>query len=217
VGTPVKSRRRYDSSRRRAAARARRVAVLDAARALFLRDGFAGTTVVAVAEAAGVSPETVYKSFGGKPGLVEALYREALRGEGPVPAYARSDRLRTKPDPREVVRGWSRLAMEVAPRASTVQLLVRDAALVDPQLRELLEEMDEDRHRRMTENAEYLLAAGHLRPDVAVEWAADVMWAVTAPETYELLVLRRGWTLERFADHVYHSVSGLLRSEPARA
>ena len=217
MGTPVKSRRRYDSSRRQAAARARRVAVLDAARALFLRDGFAGTTVGAVAEAAGVSPETVYKSFGGKPGLVEALYREALRCEGPVPAYARSDRLRTKADPREVVRGWSRLAMEVAPRASTVQLLVRDAALVDPQLRELLEEMDEDRHRRMTENAEYLLAAGHLRRGVTVEWAADVMWAVTAPETYELLVLRRGWTLERFADHVYNTVSGLLRSEPARA
>ena len=213
MSPPVKSRRRYDASRRQAAARARRAAVLEAARGLFVRRGFAGTTVGAVAEEAGVSPETVYKVFGGKTGLVEALYREALRGEGPVPAYERSDHLRTWPDPREVVRGWSRLAMEVAPRASAVQLLVRDAALVDPQLRGVLHEMDDARHRRMSENAEYLHAAGHLRPGVTVEWAADVMWAVTAPETYELLVLRRGWSPERFADHIDHTVSGLLRSE----
>lgn len=206
----VKSRRSYDSSKRRAAARARQEAVLDAARDLFLRQGFAATTISAVAESAGVSAETVYKSFGGKAGLVEALYRQALLGEGPVPAYERSDRLRTKADPREVVRGWSRLAMEVGPRVSAVQLLVRDAALVDPQLRGLLDELDKDRHRRMTENAEYLRSAGHLDPEVGVEHAADVMWAVTAPEVYELLVLRRGWTLEAYADHVFRTVSGLL-------
>lgn len=206
----VKSRRNYDSTRRRAAARARREAVLEAARELFLRQGFAATTVASVAEAASVSAETVYKTFGGKAGLVEALYRQALHGEGPVPAYERSDRLRTRPDPHEVVRGWSRLATEVAPRVSAVQLLVRDAALVDPQLRGLLDELDDDRHRRMTENAEYLRSAGHLHPEITVQHAADVMWAVTAPEVYELLVLRRGWNLDAYADHVYRTVSGLL-------
>lgn len=206
----VKSRRGYDSSKRRAAALARREAVLAAARELFLRQGFRATTVSAVAEAADVSPETVYKAFGSKAGLVEALYRQALLSEGPVPAYERSDRLRTRADPREVVRGWSRLAMEIGPRVSPVQLLVRDAAVVDPQLRGLLDELDDDRLRRMTENAEYLRSAGHLDPEISIEHAADVMWAVTAPEVYELLVLRRGWTLEAYADHVYRTVSGLL-------
>lgn len=210
MATHVKRRRSYDSSRRQAAAQARRERVLRAARGLFLRQGFAPTTIGAVADAAGVSAETVYKSFGGKTGLVEALYRQALLGEGPVPAYDRSDALRAKTDPYEVVRGWSRLAMEVGPRVSPLQLLVRDAALVDPQLGGLLEEMDDDRHVRMRENAAYLHSAGHLRPDVGVEQAADVMWMVTSPEVYELLVMRRGWSVERYAEQIYRTVSSLL-------
>lgn len=210
MATHVKRQRSYDSSGRQAAARARRERVLSAARGLFLRQGFAPTTIAAVAEAAGVSAETVYKSFGGKTGLVEALYRQALLGEGPVPAYDRSDALRTKTDPYEIARGWSRLAMEVGPRVSPLQLLVRDAALVDPSLRGLLEELDDDRHQRMRENAAYLHSAGHLRPGVGVEQAADVMWMVTSPEVYELLVLRRGWSVEGYAEQIYRVVSSLL-------
>lgn len=212
----VKTRRSYDASKRRADAEARRESVLAAAQELFLDRGFAATTVAAVAEAAGVSAETVYKSVGGKAGLVKALYQQALLGEGPVPAYHRSDSLRARPDPREVVRGWSRLAMEVGPRVSSVQLLVRDAALVDHRLRDLILEMDEDRLRRMTENARFLESAGHLRAGVDAEAAADLMWTVTAPEMYELLVLRRGWSLERWADYIYVTLVGLLAPGAAR-
>ena len=74
----VKSRRAYDGTKRRAGALTRRAVVLAAARELFLQDGFASTTVAAVAERAGVSKETVYKRFGGKPGLVRALHDEAM-------------------------------------------------------------------------------------------------------------------------------------------
>jgi AcrR family transcriptional regulator len=190
--------------------------MLESARGLFLRSGFANTTVAAIASEAGVSQETVYKTFGGKTGLVEALYRQGLLGRGPVPAYQRSDSLRTKPDPYEVAYGWSRLAMEVGPGISPLYLLVRDAALLDPGLNDLLREMDDDRYVRMTENARYLEQAGHLRAGVTVEAAADLMWSVTSPEMYELLVVRRGWSLERWADYIYNTVTGLLppRSTP---
>lgn len=208
----VKSRRPYDASRRRARAADRRSAVLKAAQELFRREGFAATTVAAVAEQAGVSPETVYKNFGSKPGLVRALHEEALRGEGPVPAYRRSDALRTSADPVAVVRGWARLSMELAPRGAPLLLLVRDAASLDPDLRRLLDELDEARHARMTDNARFLRDAGHLRPDVSVPTAADLMWSVTAPEMYELLVVRRGWSLEQFGDYVFHTLAGLLPS-----
>jgi AcrR family transcriptional regulator len=208
---PVKSPRMYDGSQRRASARARREAVLDGAHELFLRDGFARTTVGGIAERARVSPETVYKSFGGKRGLIEALYRDAVRGQGNVPAYERSDALRSETDPRRVLRGWSRLAMEVGPRVAAIQLLVRDASIVDPALKPLHEELDQDRLSRMTENATYLHAAGHLRRGVTVEQAADLMWSVSAPETVDLLVHRRGWTHLQYADFVYETLAaGLL-------
>jgi AcrR family transcriptional regulator len=166
--------------------------------------------VAAIASHAGVSQETVYKAFGGKTGLIEALYRQALLGEGPVPAYQRSEELRSNASPHDVVRGWSRLATEVAPRVSAVQLLVRDAALVDPSLQSLLDELDADRLERMTQNARFLASAGHLRPGVTLAQAVDLMWAVTAPEMIELLVDRRGWSTDRYADFVYETLTNAL-------
>jgi AcrR family transcriptional regulator len=207
---PVKTERAYDASRRRADAQVRRERVLASARELFLRHGFTGTTVAAIATAAGVSRETVYKTFGGKTGLIRALYRAALLGAGPVAAYERSDRLRSTVDPYEVVRGWSRLATEVGPRVTAVQLLVRDAALVDPDLKDLLAELDADRLTRMTENARFLEAAGHLRPGVDARRAADLMWTVTAPEMIELLVHRRGWSLDEYAALLYQTLTSQL-------
>jgi AcrR family transcriptional regulator len=210
----VKRRRTYDTTKRRADALARRTAVLASARELFLLDGFAATTVAAVAERGGVSQETVYKNFGGKPGLVRALHEDAMRGEGPVSPYQRSEDLRGQPDPYEIVRGWSRLSMEVAPRVSPLLLLMRDAAVIQPTLRDLLAELDDARHRRMSENAQFLHKAGHLREGVTTRAAADLMWSVTSPEMYELLVVRRAWSLNQYADHILHTVSSLL--PPAR-
>ena len=207
---PVKGRRAYDASKRRADALARRATVLAAARELFVRDGFVATTVGAVAERAGVSRETVYKNFGGKPGLVRSLHDDLTTGGGSDSPYARSDSLRSLTDPYEIIRGWSRLATEVAPGLSPVLLLVRDAALVQPDLGDLLDELDEARHRRMSQNAQFLHNAGHLRDGVTAREAADLMWTVTSPEMYELLVLRRGWSVDSYADHVFHIVAGLL-------
>ena len=60
-----------------------------AAREMFLSRGYAATTIAAVAATAGVSPETIYKSFGGKPGLVRAIADQALGGAGGLAAWAR--------------------------------------------------------------------------------------------------------------------------------
>lgn len=52
----------------------KRIAVLEAAQQLFLSNGFAGTSMDAVAEAAGVSKLTAYKYFGSK----QELFAEAI-------------------------------------------------------------------------------------------------------------------------------------------
>ena len=71
--TAVKPRRKYDSARRAEQARQTRGAIIEAAQRLFLRAGFAATTIAAIAAEAQVSAETIYKAFGGKPGLVRAI------------------------------------------------------------------------------------------------------------------------------------------------
>ena len=82
----VKPRRRYDSSQGQEQARQTRWVVLQAARQLFLEDGFAATTMPAIAATAGVSVQTVYKTFGNKPRLAKAVFDVAIAGDDePVP------------------------------------------------------------------------------------------------------------------------------------
>lgn len=214
---PVNSSRRYDSARRAEQARQTRAAIIEAAQRLFLRDGFAATTIVAIAAEARVSVETIYKAFGGKPGLVRAICHAALAGEGPVPAEARSDKLQLRePDPRRIVRGWGELTVEVAPRIAPIMLLVRAAAAADPEMAGLLAEIDAARLSRMTANARNLAAAGHLRHDITVEQAGEVMWTYSSPELYELLVVKRGWPAGRYGAFIAEAmIAALLPPEPS--
>ncbi|HEY8721728.1 helix-turn-helix domain-containing protein [Pengzhenrongella sp.] len=210
---PVKPRRRYASSRRDQQARETRAAVVAAAHALFLRDGFAKTTIASVAAEADVSVETVYKAFGGKAGLVRAICEVALEGEGPVPAEARSDALHAvEADGREIIRRWGILAAEVAPRVSPLLLLLRDAATTDRGMAELQAELDARRLGRMTDNARRLDAAGHLRADLTVEQAGELLWTFSSPELYELLVVRRAWDAARYGTFIADAVTAALLS-----
>jgi AcrR family transcriptional regulator len=208
----VKGKRHYDASSRREQARRNQGRIIEAAQRRFLEDGYALTTIAAIAEDAGVSVDTIYKSFGGKPGLVRGVREHALRGARSAPAEQRSDELQTAElEPRKIIEGWGRLTMEIAPRAAPILLLLRDAAGTDPEVRLLLEEMDAERLRRMTDNARRLHAAGHLRTGVTAAVAADVMWTYSSPELYELLVLRRGMTLKRYGRFVADAmISALL-------
>jgi len=211
MGAKVKRTRRYDSARRREAAERRRAAVVDAARRLFVREGFAGTTIATIAENAGVSEEMVYKAFGNKVALVRAIRDKALAGEGPVHAERRSDRMQaSENDPRTIIREWGVLAMEVAPRVAPVLLIVREAAASDPESARLQEEMDASRLTRMTHNARTLLDGKHLRSGITLDAATDVLWTYSSPELYELLVIRRGWSTERYGRFIADAMVAAL-------
>jgi AcrR family transcriptional regulator len=208
---PVKSRRTYDSTRRQLQARQNRDAILEVARRRFLADGFAPTTIAAIATESGVSVDTIYKSFGGKPGLVRAICQQALAGEGSVPAETRSDALQAaERDPRVIVHGWGTLTAEVAPRVAPILLLIRDAAIADPEMATLQAEMDRQRLDRMTQNARNLANAGHLREDLTVKQAGEIMWTYSSPQLYELLVLMRRWPLQRYSTFIADAMIGVL-------
>jgi AcrR family transcriptional regulator len=204
-------RRPYDSVRRREQARQTRATIIDVAQRRFLDDGFAATTIATIATEARVSVDTIYKAFGGKPGLVSAICKEALTGEGPVPAEARSDAMQaTERDPSEIIRGWGALTTEVAPRIAPIMLLVRAAATTDPQMAHLLSELNAQRLERMTHNARSLANTGGLRADVAIERAGEILWTYSSPELYELLVLTRGWPLDDYGKFIADAMIAAL-------
>jgi AcrR family transcriptional regulator len=203
--------RRYDSSRRRQQARQTREDIVAAARNRFLADGFAATTIAAVAADAGVSIDTVYKTFGGKPGLVRAIHEQSLTGDGPVDAETRSDALQTtESDPKAVMRGIGQLSAEVAPLVAPILLLIRDAATSDADMVALRAELDNQRLRRMTHNAENLANAGHLRDGMTIAEAGEIMWTYSSPELYELLVLVRNWSPQRYGSFIAEALGAHL-------
>jgi len=207
----VNTRRRYDSSGRRERARQTRDQITSIAREMFMSGGYADTTVAAIASAAHVSVETIYKGFGGKPGLVRAIIEQGLAGEGPIPAEQRSDHIReTEPDPRRIMAAWGAFTAELGPRVMPMFLLARDAAASDPEIADVVDQLSASRLERMTVTARGLARAGHLRPGISVEDAADIQWALSSPELYELLVLRRGWTAERHGQFIAEALIGTL-------
>jgi AcrR family transcriptional regulator len=210
----VKKIRPYDARGRLEQARQSRERVIDVARAAFFERGYAGTTIGAIAEGAGVSVETIYKGFGGKAGLVRAIHERALEGSGPTPAETRSDAMSaSEEDPRALIGKWGTLMAEVSPLVSPLLLLVRAAAEAEPELASLLRESDERRLSRMKQNARVLARRGFLREGMSVDEAAEIMWAYTSPELYDLLVVRRNWTAAKLGAFAAEALAAsLLRS-----
>ena len=194
--------RAYDAGGRRARAQENRETTVARAEELFLSGGYAATTVEAIAAAAGISAATVYKSYGGKSGLVRELCRRALTGLGPVSAEQRSNALGAS----DLAQDWGRLTAEVSPRISPLVLLLTRAADTDADAAALLLEIEQARMARMTMNANRL----RLREGVTLDDARDVLWLVTSPEFYDLVVVRRGWSAERFGRLVSDTISGAL-------
>jgi AcrR family transcriptional regulator len=211
LGANVKRKRAYNATRRREQARQRHTRVIQTAERMFLQSGYSQTTVQAIAAGAGVSADTIYKTFAGKPGLVRAIRDLALAGEGPIRAEQRADSIQKREsDPRRIITAWGDFVAELAPRASPILLLIRDVAASDPEVSALRDELDADRLRRMTSNARRLREAGHLRPGITLAHAADILWTHSSPELYELLVLRRGWTSQRYGRYVADAMINAL-------
>jgi AcrR family transcriptional regulator len=217
VVKPAKKTRSYDARRRVEQSQRNRENVIQVAWRAFLANGYAGTTLSAIAEEAGVSVETIHKAFGGKSGLVRAIYERGLAGREPTPAPDRSDAMSaSEADPRALVRQWGTLTAEVAPLVAPILLLVRAAATTDPELLALLDEADRKRLARMTRNASVLAKRGFLRADITAQSARDVMWTCTSPELYELLVQRRGWSATQFGEFVGRTLEALLLRDTDR-
>jgi AcrR family transcriptional regulator len=203
VKTAVPSpRRQYDSSRRKAAAAETRAAIVRAARLLFLERGYVGTTMPAIADAAGVALDTVYAAVGAKPVLFRLLIELAISGEDePVAAEERAyvRAIQAEPDPRRKLAGYAHAVRMIQSRLSPLFVVLREAARSTPELAALWTEIAERRAGNMRRFvAEVETAAGGLRSGMTLEEAADLVWTTNGPEFYLLLVEERGWDPERF-------------------
>lgn len=177
---------------RAARSRATRARVIEAATSLFTSDGYAATSVGAIAAAAGVSEQTVYYTFRTKRAVLLAALDRAIAGDDePIPTLERQwvRAALDDPDPHGQIRRQVDGAGEILRRAAPLLDAVRNAA-ADPELADVWAANIEQRRAVQHVFAEALAAKAQLRTSTA----ADVAVAVLAPETYLLMVGRLGWS-----------------------
>jgi AcrR family transcriptional regulator len=201
MAEPVKTTRRYESPRRREQAAATRRVVLEAAQPLFEREGYAATTMAAIAKAAGVSLKTVYVIFDTKSGVLRALWNLLLRGDDddvPVAERAWYREVVEEPDPEHRLRLNARNARRVKERAGALMGVIRTAAELDPDIAVLWGRIQSEFHANQRVIVQSLHDRGALRPGLGVDRATDVLWTLNHPDVWLLLVGQRGWSPAQF-------------------
>src|SRR5689334_21341233 len=149
MAEPVKTTRTYNSPRRREQAEATRAKLLDAARTLFERQGYAATTIAQIAAEAGVALKTVYVAFETKSGILRALWNRELRGDDdgtPVAEHAWYRQVLDEPDPEQQLRLNARNSRAGKERIGAVADVIRAAAPVDPDIEELWGRIEREYH-----------------------------------------------------------------------
>jgi AcrR family transcriptional regulator len=206
-------KRPYDASGRQAQARARRLAVVRAARDLFERDGYRLTTIAAIAAHAGVSAESVYKGFGTKAALAKAVFDLALAGDDePVPVAARPamQAVRDEPDARRKITMFAAGLAQRQARSAGVTILIRDGRHVDDSLAPIWATVHDEGLAGMTALGRHLLETGQLRAGLDLGEVRDVLWNYLAIDHYERLVLIQGWPPARYARWLAAAIAGAL-------
>ena len=206
-------KRSYDASGRRARAQARRLAVVLAARDLFERDGFRLTTIAAIAASAGVSAESVYKSFGSKAAVAKAVFDLVIAGDDePVPVAERPamQAMRDERDVRRKIEMFADGLAQRQARSARVQILIRDGRHVDDSLGPIWAKLNGEGLTGMTMLGRHLLETGQLRDGIGLDEVRDVLWNYLAIDSYERLVLTQGWPLERYSRWLASAIIGAI-------
>jgi AcrR family transcriptional regulator len=178
-----------------------RRAVVAAARALFLERGYAATTVGAISGLADVPPATVYRLFGSKPGILKALLDTSIGGDDQplaVPDRPEVAAMLGEADPARLLAGAAGVTAAINQRSNDVYRVLVSAAAADPGAAQLLAEVQQQRDRGQGQIARALARGGSLRRGLDVSDAADLLHALMSPEVYQLLVIDRHWTPERY-------------------
>jgi AcrR family transcriptional regulator len=189
--------------------------LLAAAAEEFAAHGYAGATVNQIASRAGVTVQTLYLAWGSKRELLRAYLEAALSGQPVVPAAAELPRLITAEladagaGANLVIARMVRLYCQIAQRAALAWQLYREAAASDPAIAEDWVALQHLRHQTFTHVIAQLPSAS-LRTGLSPEAAADTAWAIASPETYDLLVRIRGYTLSRYEQWLVDTLSAAI-------
>jgi AcrR family transcriptional regulator len=207
MGTPVKPKRGYSTTLRREQAQVTHRRILDASRRLFIARGYAYVTMRDVAAEAGVAVQTVHAVFGTKLGLAQGIVELAFEDVDPdvLTLIRQADFAQ---DPSVTLRTVATSARRIQEHFAAILLFMQQTG--DPQLLDIAERFDTVRVESLAPVVSALARAGVLSSGVSAKEAADLIWALTSPEWYGLLVRRREWDVDRWEENLGDTLVRLL-------
>ena len=177
------------------------------ARALFAEHGYVATTISTISAEADIPVQTIYSAFGSKAKILDKI-TELWMSESETTSRAAA--YLQEPDPARQLKMLAELNRRQMQVGSDVVVIYQEAAASDPQMAETLRNVLATREREIRKLIDAL--APRLRSDHTVDSALDLTLALTLPEVFHLLVVERGWGLDRYETWLANTlVSQLLR------
>jgi AcrR family transcriptional regulator len=187
--------------------------IVEAATRLFLRQGYAATSINSIASEAGVAVQTVYASMRTKKDILEAVIQRGVRGaedEVPLIAGAPWRAMEEEADPHEKLATFARIHREICEREAELFVVLEIAAAVDAEVEPLLRDKEHFRYRDQVRVARSLQREGHLRTGLSARRAGDIIWALASERVYLALVRERGWSPKAYEAWLTEQLVGAL-------
>jgi len=212
-------KRKYKSRRREEQAAETRTRILRAAHDLFASQGYGLTTIVEIADEAGVAVETVYGAFRNKPTLLRQAWYLTFRGdEVDVPLFERAEMqtILAEPDLATRIRKHAAFCTTNHRRIAPLYTALLGAAAAEQDAADLLAWF---RDRLLDVATKYAKAAAKTEQlAVSEQECRDIVFAFLDGTLWQRLVVDRGWTDARYADWLGELwISQLVKPRPRRS
>jgi AcrR family transcriptional regulator len=197
---PVRAPQRRHARRYRSPLRAERAAetrhrITTAALELFTEHGFGGSTVTAIAERAGVAPQTVYAIFGTKGAILQSLLSRLEEDAGAAEWRAR---IAAADDPADKLAGFAQWTASML-STSKATIMAAQGAVSDPAIIGLRDEADLHRRQALASLIGGLADRGVLAAGLTRQRAVDRAWMLTGVEIYLAASDSCGWSDAEYA------------------
>jgi len=213
LSQPSGPKRPYNSTRRRAQAGETRRQIVETAFRLFKERGYAGATIEAIAQEAGVAPETIYAIFGNKRTILMHLVEISVGGDDestPLLQRPGPQMVFQEPDPLRQLQLFAQDMAGILQRVAPVFEIMRLAAKTEPDIDVMLKNLLEERLQNLGLFVRSLSAHSPLREGLDQAQAAEIVWTITSPEVYTLLIVDRGWSREQYIHWLADTLGRLL-------
>jgi len=174
---------------------------VEAARRLFLDQGYPATTMAEIAEESRTPQATVYRLFRSKRGILKEVLDITLGGDDEPIEYQHRPEVQSAlamEDPGSVLDAFAHLLRDVMHRAGALQHVLATSALVDDDAAEMLEATRRQRHTGQGRIVRTLARRKMLRTGLTQPRATDIIYTVMSPEVFRILTVERGWSEDEY-------------------